>query len=157
SALSRAEELSGDPLHKLNALRVQASYYLSQGDALRAESCRQQVELLEIQNAPVQFFEGHDAFRYLPAYAALDDLPNVKRMCDIIDGLARRHPGWVAVRHYAAGEYARIRGDHAAALWSFGEALQHSQPGRDQVWPRAAEQYLYAQVALGRAADGEAQ
>ncbi|HKP59034.1 MAG TPA: hypothetical protein VJV78_20070, partial [Polyangiales bacterium] len=157
TALRRAEELSGDPLHKLNALRVQVSYYLSQGDALRAESCRQQVELLEIQNAPVQFFEGHDAFRYLPAYAALDDLPNVKRMCDIIEGLAKRHPGWVAVRHYAAGEYARIRGDHGAALWCFGEALQHSEAGRDQVWPRAAEQYLYTLVVLGRAADAEAQ
>jgi hypothetical protein len=156
SALERAEELRSDPLHELNALRVQGSYYLSQGDALRAEACRQQVELLEIQNAPLQFFEGHDAFRYLPAYAALDDLPNVKRMCDTIEALAKRHAGWLAVRHYAAGEYARIRGDHAAALCCFGEALQHSAAGRDQVWPRAAEQYLYALVALGRASEAEA-
>jgi hypothetical protein len=153
AALELAAELEGDPLHKLNALRVRAGYSLTLGDAARAESYLQKVELLEIQNAPAQFFEGHDALRYLPAYAALDDLANVKRMLDVIDRLAERFPGWVAARDYAEGEYARIRGDHPYALQCFARALERTQAGHHQVWPRAAEQYLSVLVTLGRASE----
>jgi hypothetical protein len=156
SALRSAKVLESDPLHELNALRVRANYYLTRGAAQRAEECRQRLELLQIQNAPAQFFEGYDVFRYLPGYAAADDLANLKRSLDTIEALAKRSAGWVPLRHYVAGEYARVRGDNAAALVCFARAVEGTGPGRHQVWAHAAEQYLYALLALGRAAEAVA-
>jgi hypothetical protein len=155
SAMGWAKQLEGDPLHELNALRIRATYDLARGAAQAAEECRRRLELLEIQNAPTQFFQGYDVFRYLPSYAAADDLSNVKRALDTTAELAARSPGWVPVRHYAAGEYARIRGDNATALVCFQRALELTGAGRHPVWAHAAEQTLYVLIALGRASEAE--
>lgn len=155
SALGWAKQLEADPLQQLNALRVLATYHLARGAAQPAEECRRRLELLEIQNAPTQFFQGYDVFRYLPGYAAADDLSNVKRSLDTTAELAARSPGWVPVRHYAAGEYARIRGDNATALVCFQRVLELTGAGRHPVWPHAAEQTLYMLNALGRASEAE--
>jgi hypothetical protein len=156
AALGSAAQLESDPLHELNALRVRINYHLTRGAAAQAETCRRRLELLQIQNAPPQFFEGHEAARYLPGYAAADDLLNVKRVLDTIDTLSVQCPGWLPVRHYAAGEYARIRSDNATALACFAQALEVCEPARHSIWPHAAEQYLYALLAAGRAAEAHA-
>jgi hypothetical protein len=156
AALESAAQLESDPLHELNALRVRSNYYLTRGAARQAEACRRQLELLQIQNAPPQFFEGHEVARYLPSYAAADDLLNVKRALDTIDNLAVQCPGWLPVRHYAAGEYARIRGDNATALACFARALDLTEPAGHDVWPHAAGQYLVALLAAGRAPEAHA-
>ncbi|MDD9946413.1 MAG: serine/threonine-protein kinase [Myxococcales bacterium] len=150
SALAWAERMGEDPLHRVNALRVKTNYYLTVGDALRAKECRREAELLRIQNAPVQFFEGVDLFRYFPPAAISDDLMAVQAAQEGIAEVAERFAGWAPAMHYAQGEYARISGDPHRALLAFRKAMELTEPGTHHIWPRAAEQYLFTLVALGR-------
>jgi hypothetical protein len=65
--------------------------------------------------------------------------------------MAQRHPGWTHVLAYAAGEYQRVRGDHASALPQLEAALAGTRAGTHQVWAYALGAYVRVLTALGRA------
>ncbi len=154
SALDRAAELVGDPRFQVNAWKIRAVYYLRRGDAQKAEECKKQAELLQIQHSPSQFFEGSHLLPEITAHACSDDLVRVNQVIDDIQRMAERFPGWAPILHFARGEYQRIRGDYKSALLEMEKALNLTGPGRNPIWPYLAGTYVHALLAVGRIQEG---
>ncbi len=102
-AIEHARAIESDPLHQVNALLITMLYRLWQGDVRSAERCKQQVELLRIQNSARQFFEGGHLMAELTAHAMSDDLVRVKQLLDSIAWMASNLEGWMPIQHYARG------------------------------------------------------
>ncbi len=155
STLQWVDELDADPLFQVNAWRIRTVYYLRQGDFQKAEECKKQAELLQIQNSPSQFFEGTQLFPEIMAYASSDDLARANQTIDDLAHMAARFEGWVPILHFARAEYQRIRGDFESALAETEKGLTLAKPGRSVVWPFLAATHVNTLSALGRL--GEAQ
>jgi hypothetical protein len=84
------------------------------------------------------------------AHALSDDLTRLKHTLDEVRAFAERHSCWSAVALYGAGEYQRIRGDHAAALAHLHAAFDLVACGTHQIWPFAASAYISVLCELGR-------
>ncbi len=149
-ALERARAIESDPLHKVNAVLITMLHHLWQGEVRAAEKCKQQVELLHIQNSGRQWFEGGHLMGELTAHAACDDLVRVKQMLDTVAVMAEHLPSWATILCYARCEYHRIRGDHEAALKEIGLALASTAAGRHQLWCEMAGAHVKVLGALGR-------
>jgi tetratricopeptide (TPR) repeat protein len=150
SSLAIAKTIEADPMYQVNALLIRMLYHLWQGNTREADKLRQRVDLIRIQSSPKQWFEGTHLLGQIVAGAAADDLTRTKQTLEEIDVLAQRYRAWVPVRHYALGEYQRIRGDHANALAAFDAALALMQPAGHQLWPNIAGARSRALFELGR-------
>jgi serine/threonine protein kinase len=150
SATAWIEQIEKDPLFEVNAWILRAFLALSQGDAQRADECKKQVELLQIQNSPPQFFSGSLRWHELLFYAAADDLSRVKQIIADLEEIAERYPGWMPNLHFARGTYHRIRGDYANAMTEFEQALALTAAGRHLVWPFVAGDTIRVLFEQGR-------
>jgi hypothetical protein len=150
SALKWASEIETEPLYEISALHVRSLYYLWQGDIERAELYNKRTELLRIQMNPVEVFRNSYLSFELAAHAMSDDLTRVKHLAAPIRKLADSFPPWVPIRHYAQGEYHRIRGDYPSALSEIDQALKLTAPGRHQNWAHIMEAYLRTLLELER-------
>lgn len=149
SALDWADELEQDAFYQSSAHQVRMLYHLWQGDAEKADECRDQLDRLNIQNSPPQIYDIHLTFE-IAAYAATDDLTRIKQALPRAEDMAQRYSGWVPIAHLARASYQRIRGDLEAALREITEALRLLEPGRSQVWPDAAREHIEVLDGLGR-------
>lgn len=150
SCLARADEIAPHPLWETNALLIRMLYHLWQGDNLEAERCSRQVEVLRIENASRQVFDGQHLLFEVFGHALADDLSRLKRSVDSVEALARVLPVWAPMLHYGLGEYHRICGDHARALAEIDTALDLVEPGCHQAWPRMAGARVRTLFELGR-------
>lgn len=150
SSLDWAEQIEKDPLHQVNAWRVRMVYYLRQGDVERADQCKKKIEVLQIQNSPLQFYEGSHLYPELVAGALCEDLARVKLVIDGVESMAERFPPWVPILHFARGEYQRIRGDFQSALAEHDTALKTMVPGRHLTWPHAVGGYIKSLCEFNR-------
>jgi hypothetical protein len=149
-ALERAKAIENEPLLQVNARLITMLHHLWQGDVRAAERCKQEVELLRIQNSARQFFEGGHLMGELCAYAASDDLLRVKQCIDGVAIMAAQLESWQVILCYARGEYQRIRGDYDSARTELASALAMSSAGRHQLWAEIAGAQLKVLDALGR-------
>lgn len=149
SVENRIFEIESFPLLQVNAWRIRKVYHLWQGNSQEAEKCQRQVELLQIANNPTRYYQGTKLCAELRAYCCAEDLSGIKQVMDDLRRMASRFPNWMAVVHYAQGEYHRIRGDYRRALKELEAAFQFAQPGRNQNWPYIANAYLRTLNALG--------
>ncbi len=150
SSLQAASDIESDPTHEINAWRIRMLYHLWQGATEEAERCEKKVELLQIQNSPIQWFEGSQLWREVPAYAQADDLTRTRQTIDNVERMANQYPAFVPTLHYARGEYQRIRGDHENALKAFETAVDQASPGRSPSWADAAGALIKALCATDR-------
>jgi tetratricopeptide (TPR) repeat protein len=153
SALKRIEEFEAQPLFQVSGWRVRMIYYLGQGDTLKALQCKEKLELLQIQNSPLQFFEGSHVYTEMILYASSDDLAGVQQTIDTIQKMAKRFRGWIPILHYARAQYQRIRGDFPSAASELEEGLKMATPGHHILWPYLAACTITTLVELGRVAE----
>jgi len=149
-ALSRAELLNREPLHKANAWRVRMSYYSYQRNRQQAEICRRRAEILQIQNRQNQLFEGVSLLVASTIYPEGENLEKVKETIARIETMAQMHKGWIPWLHRTRGEYYRIRGDLNRALEQFRTALELSDPERTSIWYFASASYINLLIRHGR-------
>jgi eukaryotic-like serine/threonine-protein kinase len=147
--VARAVDLETDPLFALTGLRLRAIFALSRGDRTRAEAHRSQIELLQIQNAPPQVFEGTQVFQYLMGYFAIGDLLRVKQCLSEIESNARDNPVWQPLAHYARGAYQTLRGAHKNALVEYELALGMVRSGEHLLWQWCSGAALWSLVYQG--------
>jgi hypothetical protein len=138
TTLDWVSALDLNPLFRVNAWRIRLIYYSRQGALTEAERCQKQLELLRIQNSPIQTLEGVECFQLLIAYSVADDLIRVGHMVEQITKMSERFRGWRPIYDFARGEYQRIRGDYADALIQLENALALAECGRHMIWPYAA-------------------
>jgi hypothetical protein len=153
TSLTRAQDLETSPLHEVNAVLVRMLYHLWQGDFHRADACKEEAEVLNIERLRPQGVDGSHLLRELPAYAAVDDLTRVKQTLDRIEPMAKRLADWRPVLHWAKAEYERIRGALPAALLEVELALGLMPLEGYPIWGEAAGTHLKVLLALGRVAD----
>lgn len=149
------EELEKNPLFEVNACHLRMLFAMQQADYAQVEHCRKQVELLRIQNSPTQVFEGGQAANEFRICVVSDDLVRVKQLIPSIEKMAERVPSWAPIKHWARGEYQRLRGDFANALSEFDSALQLVAPGRHIDWDIFVIGRLSALLSLGRAGEAK--
>lgn len=150
SAHGFVKDIEKSPTFEVVAMEMLKLYYLWQGDAEKAEQYRSKKELLCIQNNPNELHKGSFLAQELAALALSDDLTGVKRLISTVEKMAVRFKPWVAVYHYAIGEYQRIRGDYQNALKELDEAVRITKPGRHHCWALIYGAYLRTLFALGR-------
>lgn len=150
SALTRIEEFDTQPLFQVSGWRVRMVYYIGQGNTQKAIQCKERLELLQIQNSPLQFFEGTHVYIAMLAYALSDDLAGIQQTMETIENMAKRFEPWRPIFHYARGEYHRIRGDYPSAISDLETALKEAAPGRNLVWPNLAACAVVTLLELGR-------
>ncbi|MBN1656313.1 MAG: hypothetical protein JXA30_21265 [Deltaproteobacteria bacterium] len=63
-----------------------------QSESEAAEKAQQQVELLQIENSPTQYYQGTKLCSELRAYCRADDLSGIKQIMDDIEKMALRFP-----------------------------------------------------------------
>jgi serine/threonine protein kinase len=144
AALMRADRIESNPLFAVNAWRVRALFALFQGDLQRAEECRVQTELLQIQNSPPQLFEGSHVWQMVLGYFAAHDLLRTKQCISDLEAMARQYPPWQPAVQFAKGAYQALRGDGTLALAEFERSLGQCAIGRHVLWPAAAGGVLTA-------------
>ena len=76
-----------------------------------------------------------------------DDLSSLKDIMEEIEKMTAISSAWIPTRHFARGEFHRIRGDHPGALAELKEALRITAPGRHQFWAPSADAYLKTLLA----------
>ncbi|MET0385621.1 MAG: protein kinase [Polyangiales bacterium] len=152
-ALTCADLVEGDPLFLVSSHRLRGSHALMRGDYREAEAQRQKTEVLQIQNAPPQVFDGTPAMHWTIGYFAIGDLLRVKHCLREVEALAREYPGWRAVMHYGRGAYQALRGDHVHALAELDRALALVVPGEHPVWLNASAASLWSLTSLRRWSD----
>ncbi len=150
SALQWASEIEENSAFRVNAHRIRLVYYLRQGDTERSEQSKKQIELLQIQNSPIQYFEGTHLFTEALVYSSSDDLMRMKQTLSEIEKMAEQFPTWRPILSYARGEYQRLRGDYQSAMMAFREALQAAAPGDHTAWPCSAGSLIQVLVDLER-------
>ncbi len=134
SSLEAADAIEHDPAFQVNAFRIRMVYHLFQSEAKKAEAIKKQIELLQIQNSPIQFFEGTHLLSEVIAYGASDDLIKVKQTISGIEKMVESFDTWLPILRYAQGEYHRLRGDYPSALAILEQSLEQTAPGRHVVW-----------------------
>ncbi|MBN1652240.1 MAG: protein kinase [Deltaproteobacteria bacterium] len=150
SALERAKTLETSTLLQVNAWQIRKLYYLWQGTTTEAINCKKQVETLQIRNSPSRTWFGLALRVELRAYCLTDDLSNLKDLMDEVEKMTSISSAWIPSRHYARGEYQRIRGDYAGALAELKEGLRLCAPGHHPFWAAMADAYLKTLLALER-------
>lgn len=150
SGLDWAAQIEQDPLYQVNAWRVRMTNHMVQGDREKAEQCKKQMELLQIQNSPSQFFESSQIYLELLAYARMDDLIGIKQLITDVRRMADKYHSWNPIYRYAQSEYQRVRGDYLSALSEFEKTLDTIQAGHHIVWPFVSFGYLRTMVGLER-------
>ncbi len=150
TALDWADKIEVDPRFRVNAMRVRMVYALRQGDAAGAEEYRKRIELLKIQNTPIQYFEGAHVFTELLAHAAADDLLRIKQIIAEVEKQTQRSESFRPFLHLAVAEYNRIRGDFLGAVVESERALELTAAGTHQAWARAAAAKVAGLFGLGR-------
>jgi hypothetical protein len=153
SCLDWADAVEPEPLHVVNALQINILHQLWQGRVREADRLRERVELLRIESSSRQLGDGVHLVMQVVAHAMSDDLTRLKHTLDEVHAFADRHPPWTPVAQYAAGEYQRIRGDHAAAATLLRTTLDLVSCGTHQIWPFAAGSYINVLCMLGRASE----
>jgi Protein kinase domain/AAA ATPase domain len=151
SCLGWADAVESEPLYVVNAFQIRILHQLWQGRVRDADRLRERVELLRIESSSRQLGDGLHFVMQLAAHAMSDDLTRLKHTIDEVRAFAERHPAWAPVTQYAAGEYQRIRGDHASAAALLRATLDQTACGTHQVWAFAAGAFIQALIALGRA------
>lgn len=150
SVLKRTDELEQDPAFQVNALIIRMLYFLYQGDTVKAEQIREQMELLRIRNSPTQFFEGTFRFSEVGYYSIADDLNGIKQSLNDIEKMAGTFGTWLPVLFFTKGELQRLRGDYTSALSEYQEALNIMLPGEHLVWAQTAAGYIKTLCELKR-------
>jgi predicted transcriptional regulator len=150
NALRLAAALHETPWFAVSALRLETLHALFQGDLARAERCRADTELFEIQNQPPQLLEGTHLMQWMFGCALLHDLAGVKQCSAEIDALANDYEAWKPLAHCARGLYQALRGDHARALPEYETAMQLMAPGRHTAWVMCAGAHVNALLRLAR-------
>jgi serine/threonine protein kinase len=153
TALVRADKIESHPLFAMNAWRVRALFALFQGDSKRAEECRLQTELLQIQNSPPQLFEGSHEWQMVLGYFGGHDLLRTKQCISDLEAMAQQFPAWQPAMHFAKGAYQALRGDGTRALGEFERALSQCTIGRHVMWPASAGGVLHALNLRGEFAE----
>ena len=150
STLAWAAKLDPFPKSRVNAVQVRMLYQLWQGNTAEADRLRQQVELLRIQDSPRQLFEGTHLLWQITAHALSEDLTHLRQTLDEIRVFSERHPGWMPVQHYGAGEYHRAGGAYDAALAELELGLSLVGAGKHQIWAYLAGAHVRTLDELGR-------
>jgi serine/threonine protein kinase len=153
TALVRADRIEGHPLFAVNAWRVRTLFALFQGDLPRAEECRVQTELLQIQNSPPQLFEATHGWQMALGYFASHDLLRTKQCIPDLEAMAKQFAPWQPAVNFAKGAYQALRGDGTRALADFERALSQCAIGRHVMWPAAAGGVLTALNLRGEYAE----
>ena len=128
AAICTASSKSRQP--QVNAWRIRLVYYLRLGNTEKAQQCKKQVELLQIQNSPTQHLEGMNENHELLAYALADDLIPVRVDDDSV---------WVPVDNSASDSDGVEDSRQLRRLFFLrraeGESLQIREiPGRREVF-----------------------
>jgi hypothetical protein len=154
SALSWAEMLDSDPLHRVSAVHLRRCVRLQQGDWEEAERLRRHADVLGLQSRSRQMF--NQLWLELAVYASAGDLTGLKQVIDRIEPLATRYAGWKAYRHVGEGHFQRLRGDPEAAREAFERGVSLSLPDADDplrsrlAWPAATAGLIGTLVELER-------
>ena len=149
-AMEHADALIDDPDQRINAWRVRYIVHLYQPDPERAQQCRREIELLQLQGGPRQYADGGTLESELVAHARSDDLLGLRRIRPELARMVNKHPGYVPWLEIADGEIERICGHPERALVYHLAALEHAAPGMHIAWPQAAGFALDALLQLGR-------
>lgn len=149
-AFEQAAELDNTPSHRVNAWRVRQSAHLFLGDPEAAETCRRELELLQLQEGTRQFHQGATVELESLAYALADDLLGLRRVLPAIEEMAALYPGWLPQLLVTRAALQRVRGRLTESLKLCGEALALVPAARHNVWPLAANCQLRVLIELGR-------
>ena len=154
-ALEWAVELEALPSMRSAAWRVRQIAHLHRGDLGQAEACRQQVEVMLIQQASRQARAGTTLETEFNCYAHMDDLVNLRRLLPELRAMADDHAGWLPLSLLAQAELERIRGRLEPALQLNQQVLELARPGRHMFWSYAIGLQIRVLVELGRAAEAK--
>jgi hypothetical protein len=152
-ALEWAVELEALPSMRSAAWRVRQIAQLHRGDLAQAEACRQQVEVMLIQQASRQARAGTTLETEFNCYARMDDLVNLRRLLPELRAMAEDHPGWQPLSLLAQAELERIRGRFEPALQLNQQVLELARPGRHMFWSYAIGMRMRVLIELGRVAE----
>ncbi len=151
SCLKWANAIETNPAFSVNAYRIRMVYYVRLGLNRKAEQCKREIELLQIRNSPIQYFEGTHLFTEILVYASSGDLMKAKQTLAEIETMASVFETWQPVLWYARGEYQRLRGDYESAAREHRKVLEATSAGQHIVWPSSAGSLVRALIDLDRA------
>jgi tetratricopeptide (TPR) repeat protein len=161
STSAMMDRIASNPRHRSTALTVKSIIALQQGDWESARDLKRQAELFDMESNTKQIFAHTNVKNELDVFALGGDLGAVKRIADILDGLAAKYVGWLPSAHTARAEYARLRGDLETALAEFEHCIALSEPASfdqcpDMAWYPAAGGKLETMISLGRISEAKA-
>jgi tetratricopeptide (TPR) repeat protein len=153
SAEARLQLLDRDALFEVNASRLRANAAYRQGNVERAESFVRKTELLQIRNAPSQFFQGAEAWYEAVVFAEIGDVARLHTTLSRLERMASLYSNWSVGPLFARGQIQRLRGDAEAAVETFTRALTMCAAGEAVTWVPVARGFLESLVEAGRAAE----
>jgi tetratricopeptide (TPR) repeat protein len=128
TAERRAQLLETKREMRVNAWRIRAILFLSQGNPEESRRCFRRAQLLQVQESVRERYVGSTAGVELLGYMRLGDLLGVKSLLEPIAGLAAQHPGWVPIDNLARAVYAEFQHDLEGALTLVTRTLAMAEP-----------------------------
>lgn len=137
-----ADKLDSDPHQAVNAEHIRRLAALQRGDLEAGQQHRERAELLMLRDNPRQMFAAPQA--ELTPLAIARDLTGLKEVCQRIEVLADRHPGWRPWLQAARAYQLRLRGAPEAALELANRTVEQLEHGIGERAPVPAWSLLTA-------------
>jgi hypothetical protein len=149
-APARIQLLERDALFEVNAQRLRMLQALQRGDVDLAAGYMRKAELMKIRNATHQMFGDVDAWSEATAYGDIGDVARLRQILERLERMAEKFRYWEITPMYVRGHIHRLRGEPAAAVEVFGQALTRFKVGDTTFIVPVARGYLIALAECGR-------
>jgi len=148
-ALERAEELErmDSRSHACAALQIRMLKYLHDGDTVRAEECRERMEVLALDGGTSWHVDTLLPVYLAVAYSVSGDMLGLRRVIEQLAPLADELPGYAPYLWLARGAYHRERGELEESKAASLRALELGPAGEHAAWTRSVASYVQTLVA----------
>lgn len=155
SAFASAELLVQQPNYTALGWQVRMVAHLYRGESRQAAECRDRRELLAIQNVDSNIHLVTGVLYEAYAYTLIGDLLELRRILDIVEKHAEKHPGWRPHWHYLRGSFYALRGEFDLAKTEIEKALSGIAPGQHNAWWCTIVHYVRLLLETGQYAQAK--
>lgn len=151
AGLRRAAQLEAMKLEAFApaAMQIRILTHLFNGDEVRADACRAQLDVLALQRAPAWHLDAWILPYLAGPYDLWGDVIGLKNAVAQLRGVAAEHPGYEPFLRFALGAYHRERGELVLARTELETALRLAPPGTHVAWSPSIAAYVHTLVCAG--------
>ncbi len=128
------------------AMQIRVLTYLFNGDEIRADACRAQLDVLALQRAPVWHLDEWILPYLAGPYDLWGDVVGLRHAVSQLRPVAAEHPGYEPFLRFALGAYHRERGELDVARAELETALRLAPPGEHVAWSPSIAAYVHTLV-----------